>query len=119
MFLTYSHPCEVTEVLDGVKFDVDVDMLSDMEIAVMLTLEITLEFLVGIAYAVDVLTDLLNNLSAVLIVVVSTADVVILADENFNDLAAVMTTLELIPLGFTLSAPWEESISFCWAVFSC
>ena len=87
-------------MLDDVKFGVgvDVDMLSDMEIVVMATPAITLDLLVGITYAVDVLTDLLTNLPAVLIVVVSVTDVAILTDdENFNEL--------LIPLGFALSAP--------------
>ena len=99
VFIIFSHPCEVNEVLDDVKFGVgvDVDMLSDIEIVVMATPAITLDLLVGITYAVDVLTDLLTKLLSVLIIgVVTVIDVDMLADEIFN---AVMT-----PSEFTLSS---------------
>ena len=58
---------------------------------------ITLKFLLGVVCVVDVLTDILD---VVIIDVVSTIDVDMLADENVNGLAAVMT-----PLEFTLPSP--------------
>ena len=80
---------------DGM-FGVGVDMLSDMEIIAMATPAITLAFVVGVSRAVNMLDVL-----AVVIVDVTTAiDVDMLADENANRLAAVMT-----PLEFTLPAP--------------
>ena len=107
IFSSVSHPCEVTDVLDVVTFEVSVDtmtdvmfdvgMLSLMEIIVMATPAITLEFSVGAVCVVDVLTDILD---VVIIDVVSTIDVDMLADENVNWLAAVMT-----PLEFTLPSP--------------
>ena len=80
-------------MLDGGILVVSDDMLSDMEIIAVTTPPITLDFVVRISYAVDVLTVLIID-------VVSAIDVDMLADENFNGLAAVMTRLE-----FTLSAP--------------
>ena len=86
----------MTDELDDRLSDVGVDML---EIIVM-------TFVVGVvAETVVVLTDLLT---VVIIVAVSVTDADMLADENASSLAAVMT-----PLEFTLSAPWEESMSLC------
>ena len=76
---------------------VDVDMLSGMEIIVMTIPEITLAFVVGVAYAEDVLVDLLTVIT---IDVVSAIDVAMLAGENVDGLAAVMTSLE-----FALPSP--------------
>ena len=85
---------------DGM-FGVGVDILSGMEIIVMATPAIALAFVVGVAYAEDVLVDLLTDgLTAVISDVVSAIDVDMLADENANRLAAMMT-----PLEFTLSSP--------------
>ena len=75
----------------------DVDMLTDMEIIVMATPAITLEFVVEVVYAVDVLADLL--LTVIMIDVVPAVDVDMFDDENADGLAAAMTLLE-----FTLPA---------------
>ena len=104
MWITISrsctHPCEVTDSLANGMLGVDVGVFSGMGIIVMTIPAITLEFVVGAgADAVDVLTDLL---------IVPIIDVVSVTDENVNGLAVVMT-----PLEFTLSAPWEEPMSFC------
>ena len=88
----------VTDVLVVVILGAGVGMLSYMENIAMNTPAITLELMVGVAYAVDVLTNLL--LYALIIEAVTAVDVDILADENVSDLAAVMT-----PLEFTLPAP--------------
>ena len=79
-----------------------VDMLPGMEIIVMATPAITLAVVVGVVYAEDVLVDLLADvLTVVMSDVVSVIDAVdMLANENVNRLAAVMT-----PLEFTLPAP--------------
>ena len=105
-----SHPRAVTDVLADGMFVVVVDMLSEVMIGVvyiMLSdLEISvvatpLEFVVGVVYSGDVLTDLLGELLAALIIdVVTVIDVDILVDENVNGLADAMT-----PLEFTLPAP--------------
>ena len=58
---------------------------------------ITWEFVVAVAYAVDVLTDLLRSVTFDVVTVI---DVDILTDENVNGSEAVMTALE-----FILSAP--------------
>ena len=105
----FTQPCSVTDVLCDVMIGVGVDMFPDdilgvgidmltgMDIIVVAT-PITLEF---VAYAGDVRTDGSDGLLAVPITDLMTAiDVDMLADENENDLAAVMT-----PLEFTLSAP--------------
>ena len=78
------------------------DMLSDMEIIVMATPVITLAFVAGVVYSVDVLVDLLTDALTVLITdVVSAVDAVdMLADENVNRLAAMSP-----PSEFTLPAP--------------
>ena len=104
--IIFSHPRAVTDVLADRTFLIIVDMLSEVMIGVvyiMLSdLEISvvttpLEFVVGVVYAGDVLTDML----AVLIIdVVNVIGVDILVDENVNGLADVMT-----PLEFTLPAP--------------
>ena len=84
-------------MLKDVMLDVAVDMLPDTDIIAMDAPAITLEFVVEIASAAGVLTDV----SAVPITdVVPGTDVDILNDENVNGLAAVMTPLEL-----TLSSP--------------
>ena len=87
-----------------------VDMLPGMGIIVMATPAIILAFVMGVAYAEDVLVDLLADALAVKISdVVSAIDAVdMLADENANDLTAVVT-----PLEFTLSSPREEPMPFC------
>ena len=81
---------------------VGVDMLSGMEIIVMTTPAITLEFVVGVAGAEDVLVDLLAGALAVIIggVVPAIGVVDMLADENVNRLAAMTP-----PSEFTLPAP--------------
>ena len=92
IFNIISYPCEVTDVISDVKFDVK--MLSVIGIIVRDTPTITLEFVVGVAYAVDVVTDLLA------VIFVDVLSVIMSVDENVNGLAAVMT-----PLDFTLPAP--------------
>ena len=89
------------DMLSEVMFVVNFDMLPDMEIIVMLNPEITLEFVVSVTCAVGVLTVLIIDS-------VTAIDVDVLADENVNGLAAVMT-----PLEFTLPSPYEERMSFC------
>ena len=113
IFSSFSHPCEVIDVMVksmiGVGVDmlselilgVNFDMLSDMEIILMMNPGITLEFVVSVAYVVDVLTVLIIDS-------VTAIDVDILTDENVSGLAAVMT-----PLEFNLSSPWEDPMPFC------
>ena len=90
---------------DGM-FGVGVDMFSDdIEIIAMDAPAIILEFVVEIAYAGDVLTDV----SAVSISeILPGTDVDTLNDENINGLAAVMTRL-----GLTLSSSWKDAMPFC------
>ena len=83
----------MADSLVGAIFGVGADMLSDMEIVVVATLAIAVEFVAGEAYPVDALTD-------VMVGAVSTIDVDMLANENDNGLAAVMTLSE-----FTLPPP--------------
>ena len=89
------------DILTDVMIGVDVDMLSgDIEmIAMDDTPAITLEFVVEIAYAGDVLTDvstvLITDVVTVIIGVVG-----MFVDENASGLAVKMT-----PLEFTLPAP--------------
>ena len=83
----------MTNVLADVMLGVGVDMLFDMENAVMNTSDINLEFLVRASYTVDVLAVVMTD-------VVTVIDVDMLADENENGLVAVPT-----PLEFTLPAP--------------
>ena len=109
IFISLLHPCSVTDVLADGLLGVVIDVLSDMDIITVVTPVITLDFLLRVSYAVDVLTDLLTNLLGVLIVgVVTVIDVDMLADENSNGLTAVAT-----PSEFTLSPSWKESMSFC------
>ena len=105
IFSSFPHPCVMSGVLADVILDIGVDMFPDMAIIVLNTPVITLQFVVRVAYAVDVLADLPV---AAIIDVVSATDVDILTDENANGLAAVMT-----PLEFALPAPCEESMPFC------
>ena len=92
-------------VLADVMLDIGVDMFPDMAIIVLNTPVITLEFVVRVAYAGDVLADLLV---AAMIDVMSPTDVDILTDENASGLGAVMA-----PLEFTLPAPCEASMPIC------
>ena len=84
-----------------VMFEVGVDMLYVMEIIVTDTPNITLGFVVGVAYSVDVLDVAITD-------VVTAIEVDMLTDENVNGSAAVMTPLEL-----TLPSPWEKPMPFC------
>ena len=81
---------------------VDVDMLDDMEIVLATALVITLEFVMSVAYIVDVLSDVVVDIL-----------VDVLADVNVKVLATVM-----IPLTF-VAAPSEEVMPFSWPAFSC
>ena len=83
-------------ILSDIIFEVVFDMLLDIEIIVMTTPVITFEFVLGAAYAVDVLADVLI---VSIFDSVSATDVDMLVNENANGLAAVM------PLEFTLPAP--------------
>ena len=76
---------------DGI-LGVSADMLSDMEIIAVATPPITLDFVVRISYAVDVLA---GELAALLTDAVSVIDVGMLADENANGLAAVLSPSEV------------------------
>ena len=98
MFNRFLHPCGVTDVLVDVMIGVGVEIFSNME---MFLMGITLQLMMGVTQVGDVRIDVLTDLLAVLVIdVVTTIDVDMLADENENGLAAVMT-----PLEFTLSAP--------------
>ena len=81
----FSRPCAVTDVMIGVGSDTLIDIILDV--------------------GVDMLTD---ELAVPIIEFVSVTDVGMLADENVNGLAVVMT-----PLEFTLSAPPEDPMPFC------
>ena len=83
----------MTDVLVVVILGAGVGMLSYMENIAMNTPAITLELMVGVAYAGGVLTNLLL-LYVLTIDVVTAIDVDMLADENVNGLAAVMTPSE-------------------------
>ena len=112
MFIRFSNPCVVTDALADAVLRVDMltdvilglGMSIDIGIIVTATPAITLEFVVGIARAVNIL----DMLDVVIVDVVSAINVDMLADVNTNDLTAVMT-----PLEFTLSSPWEEPMPFC------
>ena len=97
IFSSLSHTCVMSGVLADVMLDIGVDLFPDMEIIVMDTPVVTLEFVVRVAYAGGVLADLPV---AAIIDVVSATDVDMLADEGVHGLVAVMT-----PLEFTLPAP--------------
>ena len=90
----------MTDILADGMFGVGVDMFSDdIEIIAMDAPAIILEFVVEIAYAGDVLTDvstvLITDVVTVIIGVVG-----MFVDENASGLAVKMT-----PLEFTLPAP--------------
>ena len=74
-----------------------VGMSSGMEIIVMVPPAVTLAFVVGLAYAKDLMADLLTIIT---IDVVSAIGVDMLADEKVDGLAAAMT-----PLEFALPSP--------------
>ena len=103
-FIRFSNPCVVTDALTDVMLGVSMltdvilclGMSIDIGIIVTATPAITLEFMVGVARAVN----MLNARDVMIVDVVSAINVDMLADVNANDLAAVMT-----PLEFTLSAP--------------
>ena len=106
------HPCVVVDVLAGrilglgvatmsdIMLGVGFDMMSDgmigfgvgmltfVEIIVVVPPAISVEFVVEVAYALDVLADLAVGI----IDVVSDSDVDMLADENANGLVVVVTT---------------------------
>ena len=104
-FISTSSRCDVIDTLTDVMLGDSVDtmsaailgviMLSDMEIVVMVTPQITLEFVVGVACAVGGLADLPD---VIIIDVVSVIDM--FPDENVHGLVAVMT-----PVEFTWPAP--------------
>ena len=104
IFIRFSNPCVVTDALTDVMLGVSMltdvmlglGMSIDIGIIVTATPAITLEFMVGVARAVN----MLGALGVVIVDVVSVIDVDMLADVNANDLAAVMA-----PLEFTLSSP--------------
>ena len=104
IFIRFSNPCVVTDALTdamlGVGMLTDVilglGMSIDIGIIVTATPAITLEFMVGVARAVN----MLGALCVVTVNVVSAIGVDMLADVNANDLVAVMA-----PLEFTLSSP--------------
>ena len=87
----------LTDVMIGVGVDtvsaviLDVDMLHGVEMIVVTTPAITLEFVVGVTYAVDVLAGLPD---VKIIDVVSAIEIEIFADENVGGFEAVMTPLE-------------------------
>ena len=83
-------------ILSDIMCEVVVDMLLDIEIIVM-TPVITFEFVLGAAYAGDMLADVLVVL---IFDSVSATDVDMLVNENANGLAAVTT-----PLEFAFPAP--------------
>ena len=98
IFTSISRPCVVTDdVMLGDGADamsaviLEVAMLSDMEIVVMDVPQITLEFVVGVAYAVDVPAGLLD---AIIIDAVSAIVINMFPDENVHGLAAVITPVE-------------------------
>ena len=76
IFIRFSHPCEVTDVMTNVILGVCVEMLT------------------------NIMMGIREVRSVVVINVVTSIDVDMLADENVNGLAAVVT-----PLEFTLPAP--------------
>ena len=99
IFSRFSHPCTVTDVLANGMLAVVVVMLSGMEIIVVESPTITLESFVGVTDVVEVV-EVVEVIGMLIIDVATAIDVDILADENVNGLAAVMT-----PLEFTLPAP--------------
>ena len=104
IFIRFSNPCAVADALTDVMLGVGmltdailgVGMSIDIGIIVTATPAITLEFMVGVARAVN----MLDVLTVAIVDVVPAIDVDMLADVNANDLVAVMT-----PLEFILSSP--------------
>ena len=94
IFSRFSHLCAVTVVLDDLMFGVGVDMLSGMDLIVVVTPAIFLELVVAVW--ADVPADWMTVLTIDFMFVI---EVGMLTDENLNGLAVVMT-----PLEFTLSA---------------
>ena len=94
IFSRFSHLCAVTVVLDDLMFGVGVDMLSGMDLIVMVTPAIFLELVVAVWADVPA-----GRLTVLMIDFVIAIEVDMLTDENLNGLAAAMT-----PLEFTLSA---------------
>ena len=99
--ISIPQPCVVSDVLTDVMIGVGVgmvpnvmcgvDMLHGVGIVVVTTPAITLEFVVGVTYAVDVLAGLPD---VKIIDVVSAIEIEIFADENVGGFEAVMTPLE-------------------------
>ena len=87
----------MTDVLDEGMLGVSADMLSDMEIIAVTTPPITLEFVLRISYAVDVVADVVT---VVIKDAVPAIDADMLTDMSVDGLTAVMAPL----LEFTLSA---------------
>ena len=113
IFISISSCCDVIDTLTDVMLGdggdamsaviLDVAMLSDMEIVVMDAPQITLEFVVGVAYAVDVPAGLLDAIiidAVPVIDAVPAIDIGMFAGENVHGLVAVMT-----PAEFTLLPP--------------
>ena len=90
-------PDALTDAMLGVDMLTDVilgvGMSIDIGIIVTATPAITLEFMVGVARAVN----MLGILDVVIVEVVSVIGVDMLANVNANDLAVVMTPLEFTP----------------------
>ena len=97
IFSIFSYPCKVTDVLADVMLDVEADMLPDIGMIAMDTPAIALEFMVPVPGDVGVLAD---ELAVLISGLMSVIDVGMLADEDMNSLAAVMT-----PLRSALPAP--------------
>ena len=112
IFIRFSNPCVVPDALTDAMLGVDMltdailgfDMSIGIGIIVTATPAITLEFMVGVARAVN----MLGALGVVIVSVASAIGVDRLADVNANGLAAVIT-----PLEFALTSPREESMTFC------
>ena len=92
MFSSFSDPCALVDPLPELILGVGWETLPEMEVIVMPTPAITLNFVVGVANTVDALTD---ELIVAITGVVNVIDVEILTDKNVNGLVAVMTRLEL------------------------
>ena len=88
IFIRFSNPCVVPDALADAMLGVGMSI--DIGIIVTATPAIALEFIVGVARAVN----MLGILDVVIVEVVSVIDVDMLANVNANDLAVVMTPLE-------------------------
>ena len=80
----------ILDVDPGVLIDVAIDMLPDIEIIAMDAPAIILEFVVEIAYAGDVLTDVLTVLISDVVTVIGVA---MLTDDNVIGLTVAMNRL--------------------------